>query len=137
MTNAQLSPAVAVARQVLAKTFKRQISSKTATAAHNNVSSASQEDEKGRYALWTSVRNSSEKRTYRTHIKTSPVVLTSVTIVQKRDTRPKTPRHIPVLPARRSLEAMVCFKVKTSSERRKAELRSAKVAFSNDLDEVR
>ena len=133
MTNAQHTFAVDAERLGIASISRRQISSEIASAEHSNVLSASQEDEKGRYALWTSVRNSSEKRTYRTHIKTSPVVLTSVTIVQKTDTRQKIQRRIPAVPARRLLAAMACFKVRTSSERQKAELRSAKV----DLDEVR
>ena len=60
--NAQLSLAVDAARLVIAKTFKRQISSRIVNEEHNNASSASQDDERARYALWTCARNSSEKR---------------------------------------------------------------------------
>ena len=134
MVVGQHTLAVDAAIPVIAKISRRQISSKIASAEHSNASSASQDDERARYALWTCARNSSEKRAYRTHTRTNRVALLSVTIVHKKDTQRRIQRHIPVVPARRSLEAMVCFKVKTSSEPRRAERKSAKVAFSDELD---
>ena len=118
----------------IAKISRRLISSKTANAGHSNASSANQEEGKARYALWTCARNSSEKRAYRTHTRSTRVALLSVTIVHKKDTQRRIQRHIPVVPARRSLEAMVCFKVNTSSKPRREERKSAKVAFSDELD---
>ena len=56
--NAQLSLAVDATRQVLAKTFKRQISSRIVNKERNNASSASQADEKERFVSWSSASNS-------------------------------------------------------------------------------
>ena len=61
--NAYSILAVAVARQVIAKTFKRHISSGIVNEEHINASSASQADEKGRYVSWSSARNSFSERT--------------------------------------------------------------------------
>ena len=72
MTNAQLSPAVDAARQVIAKISRRTISTETANVEHSNASSASQADEKGRYALWSSARNSLPKNTYHNDTETGP-----------------------------------------------------------------
>ena len=137
MRNAQNTFAVNARRQVLSKTSKTYISSEPPTAKPSYVSSASQADERVRYASWTSARHLSEKRTYQRHTRTTQIGLLSVTLVQKTDTRQKIQRRIPAVPARRSLAAMACFKVKTSSEQRRQERSSAKVALSDELDEVR
>ena len=134
MINGQRTSAVDAARPVIAKISRKPISIELTSAQRNNVSNASQDDERARYALWTCARNSSEKRADRTHTRTNRVALLSVTIVHKKDTQRRIQRHIPVVPARRSPEAMVCFKVKTSSEPRRVERNSAKVAFSDELD---
>ncbi len=62
--NAQLSLAVDAARLVIAKISRRLISSEIANAEHSNASSASQDDERARYALWSSAIDSFRKKTY-------------------------------------------------------------------------
>ena len=72
MTNAQHTFAVAVARQVIAKSFKRQISSRIVQEEHKNASSANQADERARYVSWSSARNSLHKSTYHNDTGTGP-----------------------------------------------------------------
>ena len=137
MTNVQNTFAGDANIQVLAKTSKGKISPEAASAEPRCVSNASQAAEEGKNVSLTSARHLSEKRISLRRTKTRWVGLLSVTLAQKRDTHPRIRKRTPAVPARRSLAAMACFKAKTSPEQRRKERRSVRVAFSDELDEVR
>ena len=127
-SNAQLSLAVDAARQVIAKTFKRQISSKIAGVEHSNASSASQADEKGRYVSWRSAKNSFRKKTYLLTRKNTAIVHLSAQTVNKEDILRKMWRRIPVDLARR-LVAVEYSKQSISSERRAVERKNVELVL--------